>query len=78
MRKAEKDLLQEQDVFGRVPSILKAALVIGKHGKLMDFSVVLTLSGRQVLLSFPCASQRSNSDSSFFHTYVTKVSFVKF
>ena len=49
LRKAEKDLSQEQDVTGRVPSILKAVLIIEKHGKLMDFSVVLTLSGRQVL-----------------------------
>ena len=47
LRKAEKDLSQEQDVTGRVPSILKAVLIVGKHGKLMDFSVVLTLSGRQ-------------------------------
>ena len=49
LRKAEKDLSQEQDVTGRVPSILKAVLIIGKHGKLMAFSVVLTVSGRQVL-----------------------------
>ena len=46
LRKAEKDLSQEQNVTGRVPSILKAVLIIGKHGKLMDFSVVITLSGR--------------------------------
>ena len=50
LRKAEKDLSQGQDVTGRVPSILKAVLIIGKYGKLMKFSVVLTLSGRQVLL----------------------------
>ena len=49
LRKAEKDLSQEQDVTGRVPSFLKAVLIIGKHGKLMDFSDVLTPSGRQVL-----------------------------
>ena len=48
--KAEKDLSQEQDVTERVSSILKAVLIIGKHGKLMEFSVVLTLSGKQVLL----------------------------
>ena len=48
LRKTEKDLSEEQDVTGRVPRILKAVLIIGKHGKLMDFSFVLTLSGRQV------------------------------
>ena len=37
LRKAEKDLSQEQDVTGRVSSILKAVLIIGKHRKLMDF-----------------------------------------
>ena len=50
LRKAEKDLSQEQDVTGRVHNILKAVLIIGKHGELLDFSVALTLSGRQVLL----------------------------
>ena len=50
LRKAEKDLSQEQDVTGTVTSILKAVLIIKKHGKQMDFSVVLTLAGRQVLL----------------------------
>ena len=49
LHKAEKDLSQEQDVTGRVPIILKAVLIIEKHGKLMGFSVVLTLSGRHVL-----------------------------
>ena len=49
LRKAEKDLSQEQNIAGRVPSILKAVLIIRKHGKLMDFSDVLTPSGRQVL-----------------------------
>ena len=50
LRKAEKDLSQEQDVTGRVPRILKSVLVIGKYGKLIDFHLVLTLTGRQVLL----------------------------
>ena len=50
LRKAEKDLSQEQDVTGRVHNILKAVLITGKHGELLDFSVALTLSGRQVLL----------------------------
>ena len=50
LRKAEKDLSQEQDVTGTVTSILKAVLIIKKHGKQMDFSVVLTLAGRQVSL----------------------------
>ena len=50
LRKAEKDLSQEQDVTGRVHNILKAVLIIGKHGELLDFTVALTLSGRQVLL----------------------------
>ena len=49
LRKAEKDLSREQDVTGRIPSIPKALLIIGKHGKLIDFGVALTLSGRQVL-----------------------------
>ena len=31
LRKAEKDLSQEQDVIGRVPSILKAVLIFKKH-----------------------------------------------
>ena len=34
--KAEKDHSQEQDVTGKVPSILKAVLIIEKHGKLID------------------------------------------
>ena len=50
LRKSEKDLSQENDVTGGVPSILKAVLMIGKHGKMTEFSFVLTLSGRQVLL----------------------------
>ena len=50
LHKAEEDLSQEQDVTGRVPSILKAVLIIGKHRKLIDFSVAVTLSGKQVLL----------------------------
>ena len=48
--KAEKDLSQEQDVTGTVTSILKAVLIIKKHGKRMELSVVLTLTGRQVSL----------------------------
>ena len=47
--KAEKDLSQELDVTGRAPSILKAVLIIGKYGKLVHFSVALTLSGGQAL-----------------------------
>ena len=43
LRKAEKDLSQEQDVIGRVPSILKAVLIIGKHRKLMDFFCTNTI-----------------------------------
>ena len=50
LRKAQKDLSQEQDVTERAPSILKAVLIIEKHGKLMDFSVLLTRSGRRVFL----------------------------
>ena len=66
LRKAEKDLSQEKDVTGRVSSILKAVLIIGKHGKMMEFSFVLTLTGRQVLLRLQCSSKRSNSNSSVF------------
>ena len=43
LRKAEKDLSQEQDATARVCSILNAVLVIRKHGKLIDLSVSLTL-----------------------------------
>ena len=50
LRKAEKDLSQEQDVTGRGPSAIKAVLMIGNYEKLKGIRVVLTLSGRQVLL----------------------------
>ena len=50
LRKAEKDLSQEQDVTGRGPSTIKAVLIIGNYEKLKGIRVVLTLSGRQVLL----------------------------
>ena len=43
LRKAEKDLSQEQDVTARVSRILHAVLVIRKHGKLIDLSVSLAL-----------------------------------
>ena len=72
LHKAEKDLSQEQDVTGRVPSILKTVLKIGKHEKLIDFSVALTLSGRQVLLWLQFSSQRSNSNSSVFILFSPK------
>ena len=42
LRKGEKALSQEQNVTGRVPSILKAVLIIANQGKLMDFSVALS------------------------------------
>ena len=72
LRKAEKDLSQEQDVTGRVPSILKAVLKIGKHEKLIDFSVAQTLSERQVLLWLQFSTQRSNSHSSVFILFSPK------
>ena len=42
LRKGEKALSQEQNVTGRVPSILKAVLIIANQGNLMDFSVALS------------------------------------
>ena len=50
LRNTEKDLSQELDVTRRVASILKAVLIIAKHGKLVHFGVELTLSERQALL----------------------------
>ena len=42
--KAVKGFFQEKEVTDSVPSILSAVLIIGKHGKPIESSVILTLS----------------------------------
>ena len=56
-----KEILQEQDDTGGIPSILTTLLMIGKHEKSKDFGVVLTLLDRQILFLIQCSSQISSS-----------------
>ena len=55
--KAEKYLSQKQNVTGRVPSILKAVIIIGKHGKLKDFNFLP--KGLTLLLVFSYLPEQS-------------------
>ena len=57
LRKAEKYLSQKQNVTGRVPSILKAVIIIGKHGKLKDFNFLP--KGLTLLLVFSYLPEQS-------------------